>query len=89
VRPSSFRDKLLGALASAVDDVRLGQSQANGGNVEGAKLSLENAYRDLSKFVQRLNLSRRRRLIAPGVAGSLAAEGRSIRRATVTLAGTL
>jgi hypothetical protein len=54
-----------------------------------ARLALANAYDDLSKFVQRLNLSRRRHLISPGVAGPLATEGRAIRRATATLEGTL
>lgn len=76
-------------VGSALANVRLAQSETSAGRVPEARLVLENAYGDLSKFVQRLNLSRRRHLIAPGVAGPLATEGRAIRRATATLEGTL
>jgi len=90
VRPSSFRDNLLDALeGGALGNVRRAESQANGGNRRRARLALENAEQDLSKFVQRLNGSRGRRLIPRGVAGPLAAEARAIRQAIETLAGTL
>lgn len=89
VTRSSLRDRLLGALGSALSNVQLAESQTSAGRVPQARVALENAYDDLSKFVQRLNLSRRRRLLAPGVAGALATEGRAIRRSTATLEGTL
>jgi len=90
VRPSSLRDNLLDALeGGALGNVRRAQSQANGGSTRRARLALENAERDLSKFVQRLNGSRGRRLIPRAVAGPLAAEARAIRQAIETLAGTL
>ena len=76
-------------VGSALADVRLAESETGAGSVPQARVALENAYGDLSKFVQRLNLSRRRHLIAPGGAGPLATEGRAIRRATATLEGTL
>jgi len=90
VRPSSLRDNLIDTLeGGALANVRRAQSQANGGSARRARLSLENADRDLAKFVQRLNGARGRRLIPRAVAGPLAPEARGIRDAIDALAGAL
>jgi hypothetical protein len=89
VGPSSLRDNLLAALEGGLGNVLRAQSQASGGDTRRARLALENAERDLSKFVQRLNGSRGRRLIPRGVAGPPAAEARAIRDTIATLASTL
>src|SRR5262249_48137830 len=90
VRPSSLRDNLIDTLeGGALANVRRAQSQANGGSARRARPSLENADRDLAKFVQRLKRARRPPPIPRAGAAPPAAEARGIRGATDTLAGTL